>query len=146
MQNSFDTRLVLHEKYDLKGSTRNRWCTPRFGSVLKDLNFGNNRIALDAEERVEFLKQCERDTALMESFNVMDYSLLLGIHKPPEEDAQRALRNLLLLAMASHLEDRRVAGLGAKSGRCAAAAAGGAEARRLTLGGRPLCVGAGRAA
>ena len=117
MQNSFDTRLVLHEKYDLKGSTRNRWCTPRFGSVLKDLNFGNSRVAFDAEDRAAFLKQCERDTALMESYNVMDYSLLLGIHKPPEDDVAKTQRNLLLLAMAGHLEDRRVPGVGARSGR-----------------------------
>jgi len=105
MQNSFDTRLVLHEKYDLKGSTRSRWCTPRFGSVLKDLNFGNSKLYLDAKDRADFLKQCERDTALFEQFNVMDYSLLLGIHKPAE-NPDKVNRNLLLLSMANQLEQR----------------------------------------
>lgn len=105
MQNSFDTRLVLHEKYDLKGSTANRWCTPRFGSVLKDLNFGNSKLYLDSKDRVDFLKQCERDTAILEQFNVMDYSLLLGVHKPTDTP-EKVQKNLLLLSMASQLEVR----------------------------------------
>jgi hypothetical protein len=109
MQNSFDTKLVLHEKYDLKGSTRNRWCTPRFGSVLKDLNFGNSKLYLDDQERLDFLKQAERDTLLFESFNVMDYSLLLGIHKPAD-DPEKVRRNLLLLGMAAQLEDKPIGG------------------------------------
>ncbi|KAH9249545.1 hypothetical protein BASA81_012718 [Batrachochytrium salamandrivorans] len=106
MQNSFDTRLVLHEKYDLKGSTRNRWCTPRFGAVLKDLNFGTSKLFLDAADRLALLEQCERDTLLMEQFNVMDYSLLLGVHKAEPDEKGR--RNLVLLAMANQLEPEHV--------------------------------------
>lgn len=29
--------------------------------------------------------QVDKDTEILEKFNVMDYSLLLGIHKPQEE-------------------------------------------------------------
>lgn len=96
---------MLHEKYDLKGSTRNRWCTPRFGAVLKDLNFGTNKLYLDKDDRDAFLAQCEKDTLLLEQFNVMDYSLLLGIHKA---DAEKGGRNLVLLAMANQLEQVHV--------------------------------------
>ena len=46
MRNNFETPLALHQKFDLKGSTRNRWCTPEeqaTTSVLKDLNFKSKK-------------------------------------------------------------------------------------------------------
>ena len=87
----------LQEKYDLKGSTRNRWCTPKVGAVLKDLNFGTNQIYLDSELRAAFLRQITKDVNLLQTYNVMDYSLLLGVHKPPHKDGAAAQRRLMLI-------------------------------------------------
>ena len=60
MPNCFETPLVLHQKFDLKGSTRNRYCNfeeAKKASVLKDLNF-KSKIYLDKSTR-EDLRKCE---------------------------------------------------------------------------------------
>jgi 1-phosphatidylinositol-4-phosphate 5-kinase len=77
MNNPFPPHQDIHKMYDLKGSTvgreypeekaaRNPW------AVLRDLNWINrgNMLELGPEMRA----------LLMEQVNVMDYSLLVGIH------------------------------------------------------------------
>ena len=90
MENAFNTRLTLHSKYDLKGSTKNRFVTAdeiaRGCSVLKDLNF-NSKIYLDKSDAVQFVHQAEEDAAFLASYNMMDYSLLLGVHTPDLVDS-----------------------------------------------------------
>ena len=101
MPNSFETPLVLHEKYDLKGSTRNRYCTPeeaKTTSVLKDLNF-KGKMYMDQATRSTFMKQIRHDTEFLIKNMIMDYSLLLGIHRPKDSSASRKL-HLLQIASA----------------------------------------------
>eukprot|EP01112_Ceratiomyxa_fruticulosa_P019376 TRINITY_DN6331_c0_g1_i1.p1 TRINITY_DN6331_c0_g1~~TRINITY_DN6331_c0_g1_i1.p1 ORF type:complete len:600 (-),score=98.84 TRINITY_DN6331_c0_g1_i1:70-1869(-) len=78
----------IHETYDLKGSTIGRIAEPG-ATVLKDLDFMGKNIYMGNERRSLFLKQVEVDSKFLERNNVMDYSLLLGIHyplgHPPEE-------------------------------------------------------------
>ena len=55
MNNAFFSTLTLGEKFDLKGSTKNRYCTPeeaKKATVLKDLNF-KSKIYLDPIDRAE---------------------------------------------------------------------------------------------
>ena len=89
MENAFNTTLKLHGKYDLKGSTKNRFVTEdeiQAGcSVLKDLNF-QSKLYLDKSDAEKFVQQAKEDAAFLASYNMMDYSLLLGIHTPDHPD------------------------------------------------------------
>jgi 1-phosphatidylinositol-4-phosphate 5-kinase len=87
MNNLFPPHRDIHETYDLKGSTVGREYSeekaaqnPR--AVLKDLNWINRgrRLELGPEKRALLSEQLRRDTELLKRLNVMDYSLLVGIH------------------------------------------------------------------
>lgn len=84
MANLFDTRLEIHEQYDLKGSTVNRYVgdkMPFWSSsiAMKDLDF-HRTLNIGPERKAVFLEQAESDAIFMESFNICDYSLLVGFH------------------------------------------------------------------
>eukprot|EP00792_Barthelona_sp_PAP020_P005610 TRINITY_DN2726_c0_g2_i1.p1 TRINITY_DN2726_c0_g2~~TRINITY_DN2726_c0_g2_i1.p1 ORF type:complete len:796 (+),score=151.48 TRINITY_DN2726_c0_g2_i1:73-2460(+) len=88
MGNVFDTPLYIHEQYDIKGSTHGRKIpndkVDLETSTLKDLNYlelrGPNSILLGPKQHV-FLDQLKIDANFLASIDVMDYSLLIGIHK-----------------------------------------------------------------
>ncbi|CCK68126.1 1-phosphatidylinositol-4-phosphate 5-kinase KNAG_0A04540 [Huiozyma naganishii CBS 8797] len=91
MNNLFPPKLELHKTFDLKGSTWGRLTTvdkdraandPTYRPVLKDLNWlqMKQRIQFGPERREKFLVQLRKDVALLIKLNIMDYSLLLGIH------------------------------------------------------------------
>jgi hypothetical protein len=79
--------VILHEKYDLKGSTIGRR-TPdeecRVGAVQKDLNFVENQryLRLGNELGNRFIQTLQADTSFLRKNNIMDYSILIGIHDP----------------------------------------------------------------
>lgn len=79
MLNVFTTTRELHNTYDLKGSTVDRNRKPGVKGVFKD-NDLKFKVHLQDGVRKQFLDQVEIDTKFMESQNIMDYSLLLGIH------------------------------------------------------------------
>jgi 1-phosphatidylinositol-4-phosphate 5-kinase len=85
MGNIFAQSLAIHERYDLKGSTVGRTVgevkkkDPNV--VMKDLDF-QRKICLGPEKQHLFFQQLQHDCKYLESRNIMDYSLLLGIHKP----------------------------------------------------------------
>lgn len=87
MNNLFPPHRDIHLKYDLKGSTWGRF-TKYNGNedlshlTLKDLNFleRHDKIHFGPEKRKIFLEQLESDVKLLKKINVMDYSLLLGVH------------------------------------------------------------------
>lgn len=84
MNNLFETTCKLDEKYDLKGSTRNRYVdTEKYGrgGVLKDLNF-TDAIYLGTTQKRAVMAQLKKDTQFLVEENVMDQSLLIGIHSP----------------------------------------------------------------
>lgn len=89
MNNLFPPHRDIHLKFDLKGSTWGRYTqsstvTDKAGSEkpLKDLNWleMNQEIKFGSYKRKLFFDQLDRDVKFLESINVMDYSLLLGIH------------------------------------------------------------------
>lgn len=91
MNNLFPPHRDIHIKYDLKGSTWGRYTrTPKDDKensdlsdvTLKDLNWleSQDKIQFGPNKRKMFLEQLEADVKLMKKINVMDYSLLLGVH------------------------------------------------------------------
>ncbi|KAJ3017198.1 UNVERIFIED_CONTAM: Phosphatidylinositol-4-phosphate 5-kinase [Siphonaria sp. JEL0065] len=85
MGNVFPANKDIHETFDLKGSTVGRIVKPeniKPHSTLKDLNFINSgkRMQLGPHKKEMFLEQLEKDALFLQIMNVMDYSLLLGIH------------------------------------------------------------------
>lgn len=99
MNNVFPALYQIHRRYDLKGSTLGRSC--EYDSpgkpvvVYKDLDWLRNheKVFLGPEKRRQFIRQLEADVRMLEQTNVMDYSLLIGIHDMSQGNA--ALDTLL---------------------------------------------------
>jgi Phosphatidylinositol-4-phosphate 5-Kinase len=103
MANVFKTHKQIHKRFDLKGSTVGRAATRReklqLCPVLKDLDFADTYIQL-GPKRDTFLKQLEADARFLERLNIMDYSLLVGIHQRNESannkaDAEASLKQMM---------------------------------------------------
>eukprot|EP00002_Diphylleia_rotans_P000750 TRINITY_DN10396_c0_g1_i1.p1 TRINITY_DN10396_c0_g1~~TRINITY_DN10396_c0_g1_i1.p1 ORF type:complete len:461 (-),score=85.44 TRINITY_DN10396_c0_g1_i1:409-1791(-) len=86
MENVMLTDLPIHIKYDLKGSRVGRLTkTPeeaRSNAILKDMNVKEN-FHFGPEGRQIFLTQISADTDFLLQYEIMDYSLLLGVHQIP---------------------------------------------------------------
>ncbi|RUS22827.1 hypothetical protein BC938DRAFT_475182 [Jimgerdemannia flammicorona] len=101
MGNVFPPNKDVHETYDLKywliltydiyffrqGSTFGRFLPDEEVQKkpylpMKDLNWEkrNKKLELGPDKRVLFVEQIERDVELLERLNIMDYSLLVGLH------------------------------------------------------------------
>lgn len=87
MNNLFPSWIEIHEKFDLKGSTFKRQASPaerdKALPTFKDLDFmemHQNGIILTPDMYDALCKTMERDCRVLESFKIMDYSLLIGIH------------------------------------------------------------------
>ncbi|PGH12282.1 hypothetical protein AJ80_06796 [Polytolypa hystricis UAMH7299] len=87
MNNLFPPHRDIHQMFDLKGSTIGRdfreedlESNPR--ATLKDLNWlrRDRHLECGPRKREVFLAQLKRDVALLQRLNIMDYSLLVGIH------------------------------------------------------------------
>lgn len=111
MENCILTERPIHEVYDLKGSTVNR-STPiekrSAGVAMKDVDFTQNKrtIALHADMKEALFKQIKSDAQFLADHNILDYSLLVGIHLgnldsqtdgmvgPPSVSSNKARRSL----------------------------------------------------
>ena len=83
MGNLLNTAHVLHRRYDLKGSTQGRLTPPPFNptsAILKDLDIEYTFQLEDGEAAKRLKVQLAADADLLARLNVMDYSLLLGVH------------------------------------------------------------------
>jgi len=86
MKNVLSSRVKVHKKYDLKGSTVQREASDKEkrkeNPTFKDNDFvkDNVKIYLDDEIRAEFLTTLKSDVEFLASLKLMDYSLLVGIH------------------------------------------------------------------
>eukprot|EP00871_Galdieria_phlegrea_P002116 jgi/Galph1/2905/GphlegSOOS_G1581.1 len=90
MNNFLPTRVPIHEKYDLKGSTMGRQASPvelqNPYVTLKDLDFvRNGPLYIDKTLRERLLNQLGYDLLFLSSINIMDYSFLIGLHIPNRE-------------------------------------------------------------
>lgn len=86
MNNVLPRSLKMHYKYDLKGSTYKRRASRKEREnacpTYKDLDFVDMQDGLyfDPETHSALMKTLQRDCRVLESFKIMDYSLLLGVH------------------------------------------------------------------
>lgn len=82
MGNLLCTDHAIHRRYDLKGSTHGRLTESPYDAskkVLKDLDL-EYTFQLDDGFAARLKAQIAADCLLLEKLNVMDYSLLLGVH------------------------------------------------------------------
>uniref|UniRef100_A0A667Z6N9 Phosphatidylinositol 5-phosphate 4-kinase type-2 gamma n=1 Tax=Myripristis murdjan TaxID=586833 RepID=A0A667Z6N9_9TELE len=100
MRNMFSHRLVVHRKYDLKGSLVSREASDKervkvlpanihfraFDRIklptFKDMDFRNNmqKVYVSEEQKEKFMEKLNKDVEFLVKLKIMDYSLLLGIH------------------------------------------------------------------
>jgi len=83
MANVFHTHKEVHIRYDLKGSTYGRFTPEDDPSIAKkdlDIIKRKDSILLSKFNAELFLGQIGRDCAFFEQNNIIDYSLLIGIH------------------------------------------------------------------
>ena len=85
MHSVFDTKEKIYRIYDLKGSTVGRSSGPdkvrKEGVVYKDLDLVDDQVKFQlGTKRRLFMEQLEKDASFLASLNIMDYSLLIGIH------------------------------------------------------------------
>ncbi|XP_028175197.1 phosphatidylinositol 4-phosphate 5-kinase type-1 alpha-like isoform X4 [Ostrinia furnacalis] len=96
MNNILPSSVKLHQKYDLKGSTYKRKANKsertKKSPTYKDLDFMEHHtegIFLEADTYSALIKTMQRDCRVLESFKIMDYSLLVGIHNLDEAQREK---------------------------------------------------------
>ncbi|CAH8491284.1 unnamed protein product [Schistosoma turkestanicum] len=88
MRNVFSPRLAIHKKYDLKGSAVDREANEKEKSkplpTLKDADFLTDlcKIHIGEESKKKVLNTLECDIQFLQENNLIDYSLLIGVHDP----------------------------------------------------------------
>lgn len=92
MANLFNTGLLIHRKYDLKGSLQGRTAGPAASAspttIFKDLDL-DYQFKLEQGWLQRLREQLTADCALLERLHVMDYSLLLGVHLRSREETDK---------------------------------------------------------
>ncbi|KAL9643767.1 hypothetical protein ABK040_016069 [Willaertia magna] len=81
MANIFPNTKVLSELYDLKGSTHNRTNPDGFCKKDLDLIEKQRKFKIGAVNHLYYLSILEKDIEFLSKCNVLDYSLLVGVHK-----------------------------------------------------------------
>ncbi|CAI5662328.1 unnamed protein product [Oreochromis niloticus] len=96
MNNLLPRIIPMHLKYDLKGSTYKRRASPKEREKAvpthKDLDFIQDMpdgLLLEAENYNALCKTIQRDCLLLQSFKIMDYSLLMGIHNMDQASREK---------------------------------------------------------
>uniref|UniRef100_A0A1A7Z0R9 Phosphatidylinositol-4-phosphate 5-kinase, type I, alpha, b n=1 Tax=Iconisemion striatum TaxID=60296 RepID=A0A1A7Z0R9_9TELE len=96
MNNLLPRIIPMHLKYDLKGSTYKRRASPKEREktvpTYKDLDFIQDMpegLLLEADNFNALCKTIQRDCLLLQSFKIMDYSLLMGIHNMDQASRER---------------------------------------------------------
>ncbi|EGG21885.1 putative phosphatidylinositol phosphate kinase [Cavenderia fasciculata] len=93
MKNLFNTPKIITSRFDIKGSTVGRELTTeelkKKHPTFKDLDFRRmgTKINLGPDRKKLFLHQIGEDCKFLVKLNIMDYSLLIGVHR--KEDAMR---------------------------------------------------------
>ncbi|XP_067832039.1 phosphatidylinositol 4-phosphate 5-kinase type-1 alpha-like isoform X3 [Heptranchias perlo] len=87
MNNLLPRVMKMHLKYDMKGSTYKRRASQKEREkprpTFKDLDFMQDipdGLFLDSDMHSALCKTIQRDCLVLQSFKIMDYSLLVGVH------------------------------------------------------------------
>ncbi|XP_055306684.1 phosphatidylinositol 4-phosphate 5-kinase type-1 alpha-like, partial [Sitodiplosis mosellana] len=87
MNNLLPSSVKIHQKYDFKGAIHKRKLNEedraKSSPTYRDLDFMEhhpNGIFLESDTYNALMKTIQRDCRLLESFGIMDYSLLVGVH------------------------------------------------------------------
>merc|ERR1719320_211702 len=87
MNNLLPSNVKMHLKFDLKGSTYKRKASKhekaKSSPTFKDLDFMEllpDGLLLEPETYTALISTMRRDCRVLESFKIMDYSLLVGVH------------------------------------------------------------------
>uniref|UniRef100_A0A8C6TCI7 Phosphatidylinositol-4-phosphate 5-kinase, type I, gamma a n=1 Tax=Neogobius melanostomus TaxID=47308 RepID=A0A8C6TCI7_9GOBI len=98
MNNVLPRVVRMHLKYDLKGSTYKRRASKKEREkarpTFKDLDFMqdiSDGLMLDQDTYNALVKTLQRDCLVLESFKIMDYSLLLGVHNMDQAERERQM-------------------------------------------------------
>ncbi|XP_061593756.1 phosphatidylinositol 4-phosphate 5-kinase type-1 gamma isoform X2 [Cololabis saira] len=98
MNNVLPRVVRMHLKYDLKGSTYKRRASKKEREkarpTFKDLDFMQDiqdGLMLDLDTYNALVKTLQRDCLVLESFKIMDYSLLLGVHNMDQAERERQM-------------------------------------------------------
>ncbi|TMS09868.1 Phosphatidylinositol 4-phosphate 5-kinase type-1 gamma [Larimichthys crocea] len=96
MNNILPRSVRMHLKFDLKGSTYKRRASKKEREkskpTFKDLDFLSDvpeGLTLDQDTYSALVKTLQRDCLVLESFKIMDYSLLLGVHNKTQAERER---------------------------------------------------------
>ncbi|KAM6989528.1 phosphatidylinositol 4-phosphate 5-kinase type-1 gamma-like isoform 1-T1 [Tautogolabrus adspersus] len=96
MNNILPRSVRMHLKFDLKGSTYKRRASKKEREkskpTYKDLDFLNDipeGLTLDQDTYSALVKTLQRDCLVLESFKIMDYSLLLGVHNKSQAEREQ---------------------------------------------------------
>ncbi|XP_066976738.1 phosphatidylinositol 5-phosphate 4-kinase type-2 alpha [Macrobrachium rosenbergii] len=99
MRNVFSTFLPIHKKYDLKGSTVDREASVRELEkdlpTLKDNDFvkDGTKIYIGEEAKQQLMETLTADVEFLMRLNLMDYSLLLGVHDVARAEQEGEMHN-----------------------------------------------------
>lgn len=96
MTNLLAASFLIHSRFDLKGSTYGRKAsekeTKKKWPVFKDLDWiadGRTFMFPTKKEMETKLDQLEKDTQFLRNCNLIDYSLLIGVHKIDETNHEK---------------------------------------------------------
>uniref|UniRef100_F6U7V0 PIPK domain-containing protein n=1 Tax=Ciona intestinalis TaxID=7719 RepID=F6U7V0_CIOIN len=100
MNNLLPSVIKMHLKYDLKGSTYKRKASKheraKKNPTYKDLDLLQDipdGLTLEPDIHNALMKTMQRDCLVLQSFKIMDYSLLLAIHNLDEMEKEMAAKN-----------------------------------------------------
>ncbi|XP_051552941.1 phosphatidylinositol 4-phosphate 5-kinase type-1 gamma-like isoform X1 [Myxocyprinus asiaticus] len=98
MNNVLPRVFRMHLKFDLKGSTYKRRASKKEREkskpTFKDLDFMQDvpdGLQLDVDTHNALVKTLQRDCLVLESFKIMDYSLLLGVHNVDQAEREQQM-------------------------------------------------------
>ncbi|XP_051989679.1 phosphatidylinositol-4-phosphate 5-kinase, type I, gamma b isoform X2 [Xyrauchen texanus] len=98
MNNVLPRVVRMHLKFDLKGSTCKRQASKKEREkskpTYKDLDFMEDvpdGLLLDVDTYNALVKTLQRDCLVLESFKIMDYSLLLGVHNVDQAEREQEM-------------------------------------------------------
>jgi hypothetical protein len=82
-----------HKVYDLKGTTEDRWVEEQEGKCLKDVNFQQYTMHINAEVNTKLHEVLEYDAQFLQRLHIMDYSLILSIQYTSKDATPSFHRN-----------------------------------------------------